>query len=82
MSLSLSEIDPASAAMFANSMAASAGRAVAKERASVHDAQIVPQDDIDKQHYFTLSKEGVTIYKDKAPQFTPLEQWEKESRLF
>ena len=86
-SLSLSEIDPASAAMFANSMidddmAASAGRALAMERASVYDLEVVPQDYINKEHYFTLSKEGVTIYKDKAPQFTPLEQWERESRLF
>eukprot|EP00605_Chrysophyceae_sp_TOSAG23-4_P002255 GSChrysophyteH1.ASY1.ANO1.2499.1 assembled CDS len=51
-------------------------------RCSVYDLEVVPQEYIDKDHYFTLSKEGVTIYKDRSSQFTVLSQWEREAHLF
>ena len=49
---------------------------------SVYCLEVVSQDQLDKDHYFTLSKEGVTIYRDKVSQFTPLVQWERETLLF
>jgi dynein heavy chain len=55
---------------------------VHNERSSVYDLEVVSQDYIDKEYYFTLSKEGVTIYKDRVSQFTPLKQWEREALMF
>ena len=52
------------------------------DRVSVYDLEVVDQDLIDKEHYFTLSKEGVTIYKDRSSQFTTMKQWEREYMLF
>jgi hypothetical protein len=49
---------------------------------SVYDLEVVSQDLIDKDYYFTLSKEGITICRDKVSQFTPLAQWERETLLF
>lgn len=49
---------------------------------SVYDLQLVHLDDVDKNFYFTLSKEGVTQFRGKVSQFTGLNQWEREYRLF
>jgi len=57
-------------------------KVIETERCSVYDLEVVPQEYIDKDHYFTLSKEGVTIYKDRQSQFTMLTQWEREASLF
>ena len=53
-----------------------------QDRCSVYDLEVVPQEYINPDHYFTLSKEGVTIYKDRSSHFTMLNQWEREARLF
>jgi len=52
------------------------------ERCSVYDLEVVPQEYINPDNYFTLSKEGITIYKDRSSQFTMLSQWEREATLF
>lgn len=49
---------------------------------SVYDLQLVHLDQVDKNFYFTLSKEGVTQFRGKVSQFTGLNQWEREYRLF
>ena len=49
---------------------------------SVYDLEKVNQDDIDKNFYFTLSKEGITQYRNKVSTFTTIIQWEREYKLF
>lgn len=49
---------------------------------SVYDLEIVEQKDINKNCYFTLSKQGVTFFRNKTSQFTSLPQWEREYDLF
>lgn len=49
---------------------------------SVYDLELVHLDQVDKNFYFTLSKEGVTQFRGKVSQFTALNQWEREYRLF
>jgi hypothetical protein len=49
---------------------------------SVYDLELVSLDQVDKNDYFTLSKEGVTQFRYKVSQFTGLSQWEREYRLF
>lgn len=49
---------------------------------SVYDLELVPLDQLDKNSYFTLSKEGVTQFRNKVSSFTGLAQWEREYRLF
>lgn len=49
---------------------------------SVYDLEIITQDQVDKKLYFTLSKEGVTIFRDKTSTFTSLTQWEREYNLY
>lgn len=49
---------------------------------SVYDLVIVQQDQINKDCYFTLSKEGVTFCTDKSSTFTSMAQWEREFSLF
>eukprot|EP01034_Spumella_vulgaris_P027167 gene27167-33850_t len=49
---------------------------------SVYDLEVVPLDKVDKNYYFTLSKEGVTQFRGKVSQFTGLAQWEREYKLF
>ncbi len=49
---------------------------------SVYDLELVSLDQVDKNNYFTLSKEGVTQFRNKVSQFTGLAQWEREYRLF
>lgn len=49
---------------------------------SVYDLEIVSQDQLDKNFYFTLSKEGVTQFRNNVSQFTTLAQWSREYQLF
>jgi hypothetical protein len=49
---------------------------------SVYDLEVVPLELVDKNFYFTLSKEGVTQFRGKVSSFTSLAQWERESTLF
>lgn len=49
---------------------------------SVYDLEVVPLDQVDKNFYFTLSKEGVTQFRNKVSSFTSLSQWEREFSLF
>ena len=49
---------------------------------SVYDLELVGLDQVDKNDYFTLSKEGVTQFRNKVSQFTILHQWEREYQLF
>jgi hypothetical protein len=49
---------------------------------SVYDLELVSLDQVDKNNYFTLSKEGVTQFRNKVSSFTGLAQWEREFRLF
>eukprot|EP01039_Chlorochromonas_danica_P005727 gene5727-6311_t len=49
---------------------------------SVYDLELISLDQVDKNAYFTLSKEGVTQFRHKVSTFTGLAQWEREYRLF
>jgi dynein heavy chain len=49
---------------------------------SVYDLEVVDQKEIDKACYFTLSKQGVTFFRNKSSQFTALAQWNREYTLF
>lgn len=49
---------------------------------SVYSLELVSLDQVDKNSYFTLSKEGVTQFRNKLSTFTGLNQWEREYRLF
>lgn len=49
---------------------------------SVYDLELVALDKVDKTNYFTLSKEGVTQFRNKVSTFTGLAQWEREYKLF
>lgn len=49
---------------------------------SVYDLDLVEQKDINKNCYFTLSKEGVTFFRNKVSTFTALAQWNREYILF
>ena len=49
---------------------------------STYDLEKVQQEHIDKDNYCTISKEGLTQYRDKSSQFTKLEQFEREYKLF
>ena len=49
---------------------------------SVYDLELVSLDLVDKNYYFTLSKEGVTQFRNKVSSFTSLTQWEREYNLF
>eukprot|EP01038_Epipyxis_sp_PR26KG_P006339 gene6339-8727_t len=50
--------------------------------ASVYDLEISSLEELDKNAYFTLSKEGVTHFRNNTSTFTSLVQWEREFRLF
>jgi dynein heavy chain, axonemal len=52
------------------------------ESESVYDLELITQHQVDKRLYFTLSKEGVTMFRDKVSSFTSLAQWEREYVLF
>ena len=49
---------------------------------SVYDLEKVQLDQVDKLYYFTLSKEGVTQFRNNVSSFTSLSQWEREYNLF
>lgn len=49
---------------------------------SVYNLELVSQDKVDKEFYFTISKEGITMYRNKVSEFTGLTQWEREYSLF
>jgi len=49
---------------------------------SVYDLELITLEQLDKSYYFTLSKEGVTQFRNKVSSFTGLNQWEREYRLF
>lgn len=49
---------------------------------SVYELELVALELVDKNSYFTLSKEGVTQFRGKVSQFTSLQQWEREFKLF
>jgi hypothetical protein len=55
---------------------------VASNSGSVYDLELISLNQVDKNNYFTLSKEGVTQFRNKISQFTGLAQWEREYRLF
>lgn len=42
----------------------------------------MPQEKLNKDNYFTISKEGITHHKMKDSSFTSLTQWEREYLLF
>lgn len=46
------------------------------------DLEIVPHAQIDPRDYFTLSSAGVTHFCNGEADFTALDQWEREFRLF
>ena len=49
---------------------------------SVYDLEVVSQKDIDKNYYFTISSQGVTLFHNKESHFTPMVQWDREFELF
>lgn len=53
-----------------------------KECDSVYDLELISQHQVDKRLYFTLSKEGVTMFRDKTSTFTSLSQWERDYTLY
>lgn len=53
-----------------------------EDGSSVYELELVNLDQVDKNAYFTLSKEGVTQFRNKQSSFTSLTQWERECRLF
>lgn len=49
---------------------------------SVYDLEVVSQKDIDKNYYFTISSQGVTLFHNKESHFTLMDQWDREFELF
>ena len=49
---------------------------------SVYDLEVVNQKDIDKNYYFTISSQGITLFHNKESHFTPMAQWDREFELF
>ena len=49
---------------------------------AVYDLKQVNLDQIDKNHYFTISKEGITQFHNKVSTFTSLIQWDREYKLY
>ena len=49
---------------------------------SVYDLEVVSQKEIDKNYYFTISSQGVTLFHNKESHFTPMTQWNREFELF
>lgn len=47
-----------------------------------YDLRVISQDRINKDHYFTLSKAGITQHSTTESQFTSFSQWEREYHLF
>ena len=49
---------------------------------SVYNLETVTQDKLDKNAYFTMSKEGITQFSKDSSHFTPFAQWEREFKIF
>lgn len=49
---------------------------------SVYELRIVDHKNVDSEDYFTLSGEGVTHFTDSQAEFTPMNLWEHEFRIF
>ena len=49
---------------------------------AVYDLKQVNLDQIDKTHYFTISKEGITQFYNKVSTFTSLAHWDREYKLY
>lgn len=47
-----------------------------------YDLQLISQDKVDKNQYYTISKEGITLHRASDSEFTSLAQWEREYSLF
>lgn len=47
-----------------------------------YDLQLISQDKVDKNQYYTISKEGITLHRASDSEFTSLAQWEREFSLF
>jgi hypothetical protein len=47
-----------------------------------YDLQLIAQEAIDKNQYYTISKEGLTLHRGSDSEFTSLSQWEREYSLF
>jgi hypothetical protein len=47
-----------------------------------YDLQLISQDKVDKNQYYTISKEGITLHRSNDSEFTSLSQWEREYNLF
>lgn len=47
-----------------------------------YDLQLISQEAIDKDLYYTISKEGLTLHRGSDSEFTSLSQWEREYSLF
>jgi dynein heavy chain len=47
-----------------------------------YDLQLISQDKVDKNQYYTISKEGITLHRAADSEFTTLSQWEREYSLF
>ena len=52
------------------------------EPINVYFLRYVPPDKIDKNHYYTLSADGVTSYRGSTSEFVSLQQWVRECSLF
>ena len=50
--------------------------------ACVYDMEAVPHSDVNPADYYTVSSAGVTRFHGSRSNFTPLEQWEREYRLY
>ena len=49
---------------------------------SVYSLETVSQDKVDRNAYFTMSKEGITQFSKDYSHFTPFAQWEREYKIF
>ena len=49
---------------------------------SVYDLEVISLEQVDKKNYFTLSKEGVTQFRDGESSFTNLKQYNSEYIIF
>ncbi|GBG29459.1 Dynein heavy chain 1, axonemal [Hondaea fermentalgiana] len=49
---------------------------------SVYELRVVDHKNVDPEDYFTLSREGVTHFTDSQAEFTPMDLWEHEFRIF
>jgi hypothetical protein len=47
-----------------------------------YDLQLISQEAVDKNQYYTISKEGLTLHRGSDSEFTSLSQWEREYSLF